>query len=351
MRWRPWQRETRQESSYSDALTRLIAEQSDDKTVKSAATGAMEACSGLVGRCFAAAKVEGPPMAQAALTPSVLTLIGRQLLRTGAYLGVIDVRDGRLQLLPAASWDVRGGYSPETWAYRVTLIGPDSQATLDPVAAEGVVHVLYSVEPGRPWLGQGPLQQATIAGRLSAEVGQALADEAAGPRGSLLPIPVDGEDPTVSGLKADIRKLKGNVALVESTAGSWATDAATQAPKGDWRVTRLGADPPAGLVSLSERAFAEVAAACGVPVALFDSRSDGTARREGFRQFLHGTLQPLAGVIEAEASEKLETPVKVDLAPLFAADLSGRARAFQSLVGGGMPVEKAASLAGLLAPE
>ena len=36
---------------------------------------------------------------------------------------------------------------------------------------------------------------------------------------------------------------------------------------------------------------------------------------------------------------------------LFASDLTGRARAFQSMVGAGMPVEKAASLAGLMATE
>ena len=36
---------------------------------------------------------------------------------------------------------------------------------------------------------------------------------------------------------------------------------------------------------------------------------------------------------------------------LFAADLSGRARAFQSMVGGGMEVARAAGLAGLMAVE
>ena len=36
---------------------------------------------------------------------------------------------------------------------------------------------------------------------------------------------------------------------------------------------------------------------------------------------------------------------------MFASDLSGRARAFQSMVGGGMDVQKAAALAGLMEPE
>ena len=36
---------------------------------------------------------------------------------------------------------------------------------------------------------------------------------------------------------------------------------------------------------------------------------------------------------------------------MFASDLSGRARAFQSMVGGGMDVQKAAALAGLMETE
>ena len=56
----------------------------------------------------------------------------------------------------------------------------------------------------------------------------------------------------------------------------------------------------------------------------------------------------MAKTVEAELSDKLNIRVSLNFDALFASDLSGRARAFQSMVGGGMDVEKAAALAGLM---
>ena len=52
-----------------------------------------------------------------------------------------------------------------------------------------------------------------------------------------------------------------------------------------------------------------------------------------------------------ELSVKLEADVTLNFDALFAADLAGRARAFQSLVGGGMDPGKAAGLAGVMESE
>ncbi|MDE0455923.1 MAG: hypothetical protein OXI15_01400 [Chromatiales bacterium] len=76
--------------------------------------------------------------------------------------------------------------------------------------------------------------------------------------------------------------------------------------------------------------------------------SEGTGAREAFRRFLHATIAPAARLVELELSAKLEEDVKLDFPGLMASDLSGRARAFQSLVSGGMEVAKAAALAGLM---
>ena len=66
---------------------------------------------------------------------------------------------------------------------------------------------------------------------------------------------------------------------------------------------------------------------------------------------MHSTIAPLGRIVSEELSAKFETEISLSFESLFSADLSGRARAFQSLVGGGIPVEKAASLAGLLQSE
>ena len=66
---------------------------------------------------------------------------------------------------------------------------------------------------------------------------------------------------------------------------------------------------------------------------------------------MHATVTPLARIVSEELSDKFETPISLSFDGLFAADLAGRARAFQSLVGGGMDVAKAAALAGLMQAE
>ena len=87
-----------------------------------------------------------------------------------------------------------------------------------------------------------------------------------------------------------------------------------------------------------------------VPTSLLE-RADGTALREAWRQFLHASVMPVSLSVSAELSEKLDTDIRLSFDRMFASDLSGRARAFQSMVGGGMDVQKAAALAGLMEPE
>ena len=106
---------------------------------------------------------------------------------------------------------------------------------------------------------------------VSAEVSSALADELSGPRGQLLPIPnIDGEDPAILSLKADLRGLKGQLAFVESMADSFGTGPQNNAASG-WESKRVGADIPVASIQAAKLAFSEVIAACGL--------SDGTVGR------------------------------------------------------------------------
>ena len=335
------------ESSFTDLLVSLaVSRAKGSGPAKVTATGALQAAAGLVSRCFALADVDAPARLAAAVTPACLSLIGRALIRAGEIVMVVDVDpEGAVRLHPSSHWDVQGGVDPETWRYRCNLPAPSSTVTRM-VEAAGVVHVMFEADPEAPWRGVGPLQSAALAGKLSAETAAALADESSGPRGGLLPLPVDGEDPTVEALKADIRTLRGRIATVESVRTMHPGAAAT-APAGDWDVKRIGPNPPAAEVNLHTAASSEVLAACGVPVSLFVD-SDGTGQRESFRRFMHSTLQPLGAIVAGELSAKLEAEVSLSFDRLFAADLSGRARAFQSLVGGGMDPSKAAGLAGLM---
>ena len=101
---------------------------------------------------------------------------------------------------------------------------------------------------------------------------------------------------------------------------------------------------------LARDTFSRFVAACGASVSLFTD-ADGTAQREALRRFHLATVIPVARLIEHELSERFETPDLKFVFDLYPADLAGRASAFQRLVSGGMSVEKAAAISGILTPE
>ena len=277
------------------------------------------------------------------MTPGCLELIGRSLIRAGELVFLIDTSSGVLKLLPAETHDVTGGPDPSTWEYRITLGGPSRILTHNDVPAQSVLHFRYAADAARPWRGNGPVEVAELAGKLSAETVRVLADESSGPIGHLLGIPVDGEDATVKGLKADIAQARGKVALLE--AGDWGN--AGGDAKVDLKTERFGANPPASLVDLVDVSSREIYAACGFNAALWGG-SQAASVREAWRLALFGVLSPLGKLVESEMKAKLDDDVSLTWTELRASDLSGRARAFQSMVGGGMPVDQAVAVAGLM---
>ena len=336
--------EMRSEYSYSDALIAALVGRAESRSLAGAgATAALEACSGTVGRGFAAAEVDGPTFITRALTPSIMELVGRSLIRRGEVIFLIDTQGGRLRLLPAEAHDVEGGPYPDSWEYRLTLSGPSKTLTHEFVPAASVLHFKYAVEASSPWRGNGPLAVANLAGRLSAETVRALADESSGPVGRLLGIPVDGADSTVEALKADIRDAKGRTALIET--GDWSSSGGDN--KVDLKTERFGPEPGASLVQLVTIASQEIYSACGLNSGLWGG-SQAAAVREAWRLCLFGVLSPLGLKVEEELRDKLDDEVTLSWQELRASDLSGRARSVQSLVGAGVPVQAAAKEAGLM---
>ena len=159
-------------------------------------------------------------------------------------------------------------------------------------------------------------------------------------------LPVPGDDPTVAGLRSDLKNMAGKVALLE--VSDWGGS-----PGGglvNLKPERVGANPPASMVELFKISREDVFSACGVNPSLF-SVAPGVAMREAYREFLFSTVAPLARTVAAELSAKLDTDITLDFAELQAADIAGRARAFSSMVSSGMALDRAAALSGLLATE
>lgn len=355
MRW-PWSKPETRQTSYTDALVSLIQSRAGGTAPGDpSAIAALETAAGLWARCFAAAKVS-PEGAASAVSPAVLALLGRELCRRGEAVLCLKIDGGGsgLRLLPAGSWDVRGGYDERAWWYRCDLFGPSGSETAV-LPSAGVVHPRYAIDPARPWVGIGPLQWARLTGTLAANLEARLGDEAGAPVGALLPIPADGgdggDDDPLASLKDDIRGARGRQLLVETVSAGWG-EGRTAAPQHDWKPQRFGAAPPESLPVLRSDAALSVLGACGVPPSLAMD-ADGTAARESWRRFVMGTVEPiLNGPVRAELAEKLGLPgLRFDLMGLWAHDGAGRATMFSKLVAGGLSPLDALQKSGLLSDE
>jgi len=329
----PWQRARREpqteDRTYTDLITNALVQAASSPTAN-AYVSALEIAAGQLSRAFASAALDG--RGTVAFTPAMLAATGRYLVERG------EAVFGRFgdNLVEAVEYDLPrvGG------AYRLTL--PDgSQRVREP---DRVFHAVWNRDP-MTRRGLGPLATAQTLRTLLNRLEGALATEGNAAIGYLLPIPSDGQAGNVEALKADLANLEGRIAVVETARGGWGEGPAG-APRSDFTLARMGPHYPAGNVNLFERARDTVLAACGYPVSLIAGQ-DGTGQREGWRRYLHGTVAPLGRIVEAEAA-RIGLPVTLDFDALFASDIQGRARAFQSLIKGGMDIERAATVSGLI---
>ena len=340
MRW-PWDRtEKRQQSGggFTDALVAAIVARAGGASVgEPNAIAALEVAAGLWSRAFASAELDP---AIPAVTSTFLASVGRELVRRGESLWAIDVRRGEIELRPAGSWDIAGGSHPASWRYRLDLFSPSgSETRIYPSAS--VLHFRYASDPERPWHGISPLGYARLSGKLAANLELRLGEEAGARVGYLLPVPADGGDGStadpLASLKADLGALAGGFG-----------EGRAAAPLADWRVQRMGANPPATLADLRGAAAMDVLAACGVPAGLATDRAEGSGLRESWRRFSVGTVQPVARGVAEELAFKLDVPgLELRFESLGAADMAGKARAVGVLTKAGVPLTRALELAGL----
>ncbi|MDE2783792.1 MAG: hypothetical protein OXK77_12615 [Gemmatimonadota bacterium] len=347
MRW-PWsKRETRASGGdFADAVVRLLEARAAGKAADAGSTAAVEAASGALSRAMASARVEGAPHVREAVTGPFLAQVGRDLIRSGQSMHVIDVdRSGRVSLLPCSSWNFHGDAHPDTWRVQATCYGPSTSTTLH-LPFSGVVFVKWGSGPGQPYTGTGPLSWAHTTARLQSETERSLADEMGGPLAQLLAIPTDGgddsEDDPLKLLKADIRTARGKALLVETVMAGHG-EGRGAAPQRDWIPSRLGPMPPESMARIQEQAFAAVLAATGTPPGLFESGADGTSQREALRRWHLGTVLPHARLLQDELAAKLEGDVELtfDSYPL---DIAGRAQSFGRLTSGDQALDRERAL-------
>ena len=306
-------------------------------TVSTIETAAAEIAAGIVGRAFAASIVEGDRFG--VVTPDVLMLTGREMVRQGEMVFAID--GPPVTLTPCGSWNVHGVSDPATWFYRIDDFGPDSTRTRW-LPGDAVVHIRHNCPAQRPYEGRSPFRIARLTAESAATAEKSAAKELSLPSGRILPVP--GTPDQLGEFGRELRK--GGVVLAKS--GADANFAGRQDPANTWKLARLGPELDPQHVELRRAAMLDLLAAAGVPPVLADARADGTSRREGFRQLLHSTVQPMARLVERELSEKLEAPISLSFRSLAAGDTAGRTRSVKQLTDAGLPLNQALEIVGLV---
>lgn len=312
--------ETRESEGYEELLLGAFVDGATNAGA-SAATGALQACSGIYGRAFASASVEPANVRRTGLTPSTLGQIGMQLCRTGEIVFRIATEGGRVELQQAGFHDVYGGPRRSDWTYRVSTYGPSGTETYH-LPRSAVVHVQHFTTPLRPWVGLSPLQWAAYTGALSANLERAMSEEAGTPTGYVIPTPEGVSVP--SAFKTALNDLKGKLQFPKGFSGGLGDRSTAE----DWKPRRIGAQFAAAQVQALEIVQTMVAGACGIPPVLVSAKGDASALREGYRQALHLTIRPLARMVGEQLSDALGVPIVLDFAELKAADIATAARAY-----------------------
>jgi phage portal protein BeeE len=287
-------------------------------------SGTVSSCVSLWQNSLSLAKVAGTDM----LGPCELALIGRSLALRGEFVALIDGDT----LVPASDWDTRTRNSKPV-AYRLSIPEAGGGRTETALAGE-VVHVRINADPAAPWLGVSPLRTASLSAGMLHSVESALSEVYESmPFGSqVVPMPEAPETDNTN-LQRSFKGQRGRVLLRESVV---VTAAGGPAPQQDWRPSDLtpSLEKAVPIQALSA-ARESIAMAYGVLPALLDKATTGQLVKQAQQHLVQFTLQPVAELIATEASEKLASPVSLDvMTGTQAFDTGAAARSFQMLIAG-----------------
>lgn len=284
-------------------------------------TSTAQSCVSLWEGGFGLASVTGTDV----LDRSTMAMIGRSLALRGE--AVMLIRD---RLIPCSDWDLRTK-NGEPVAYRVSIPEAGGGTTQTALAGE-VLHVRIGADSAAPWIGQAPLRRSSLSAGMLHAVESALSEvfEMAPLGSQVVPMPEQAETDSTA-LASSFRGQRGRVLLRESVA---VTAAGGPAPAVDWRPSSLSPDLEKSMAVEALQAARDAVLQCyGVLPGLFNPATTGPLVREAQRHLATWTLQPIAGLIAEEASNKLGGAVSIDcVTPMGAVDHGGRARAFGAIV-------------------
>lgn len=317
--------------------------------------GFVEAAVGMYERIFQVVEIQHPTLT---ITAQERGAILRQLMTNGNAVCKIDmtIRDNavRTRLLPCSDYQVWGDSpSPDRWTYDIQMQAPNSLWRQRYVQADGVTHFRINTDYIRPWVGQSPLQKASLTADVIRLIEVDLQTELKVPIGRILVLPEGSSrldfktgKSLKSQIEAQIAELDGGIVSVETTQAGYGLGPSA-APRDDYNLVKIGPEFSGSILQARESLAVSVLAAFGIPSEIVLKAVEAGAQREAWRRFLFSTVRGLGNVLKDELSLKLESQVELDYTALSATDLQGRARAYKQLIDAGMRPEKAEEIAAM----
>ena len=302
----------------TDTVAEALLARANGTVVIPEDTGIVADCRAVWERAGAEMRVEGD------LAPRLqpwMSWIMACLARDGnAYFRMTDSGN----LLPSLLAEIQGGVDPRTWRYHLTDASPTQTRTVA-VPARSVLHFRTNVQPSQPWRGRPLLARVT---------GEAVANlEASLARASRVPITrlIRAVD------RVKDEQVKQFQKQFERAATSTASPMVMQADG----VEDAGPPITDGILGLRSSLAGTVAQAYGLHPSFFDERANGATTREAWRQFINGTLEPLATVIADECVGKTGIETKINVSRLRIIDPMQQAKAYAQLIDAGWSEEDA----------
>tara|TARA_R110001592_G_scaffold363248_4_gene682152 strand:- start:716 stop:1780 length:1065 start_codon:yes stop_codon:yes gene_type:complete len=285
-------------------------------------TGTVQSCVSLWENGLSIAEVKGTDY----LSPALLGIAARSLALRGEAVFYIAPD----WLIPCSDWDLstRGGVPR---AYRLSIPEAGGGTTQTALASE-VLHVRTGSDASAPWTGTSPLTRASLTADMLHSLETALSEAYEYmPLGTqVLPFP-ESPETDLEKLGHGFRGKRGRTLLRESVN---VQAAGGPVPLTDWKPQDMTPDLSRSMSTENLAAARDsILSVFGILPALFNPSTTGPMVREAQRHLAQWQLQPIANCIAAEASEKLDQPVTLDvMRPLQAFDQGGRARAAGAVV-------------------
>ena len=307
-------------------------------------TGYIQAAASAWAETFSLADVQASEAVRGALTPVILSDIGRSLILHGGSFHRLFVVAGNINLQrPLSVYRLSKGGG---WQLQV---GEPSRPTLMNVADDGVLFIPWQTNAAKPHIPIAPWQNET--GNLAKELESILYDEMTGPMAPVLilsnPSPYPDSDARKKSGKAyrekfeGIRNERGKLMVLNNPAGGLGKGF-SQDSQG--KPFRIGASPPSSLAELRTQLGAEILSSCSIPPNMLVAGASGPATITARRNFERTIIPARFKIVSEYLSQSFGESVSLTYPIKFRADISTSARTVAALVKAEVPLDEAMNI-------